>query len=358
MLGVSGSKPPDELKVALVGLGNVGEIHLGCYRDHPGINLVAVVEPRQERFEQLGLPADLARFNELDVMLESIQPDVVCVATPVSTHEQVVLRCAAAGAHVLCEKPISHTIEAARSMIAACEAAGVQLGYGASYRFLPAVVQAREMVRAGMLGDVRVIQEQAVGGATLGGGEPMGFIHYPEGGPGGSGMGLVDHGIHFIDIFPWLLDTSVGSAAGRGNISGEPLATEWLSMSLANGAVGQLVYNDCVYGTALPQEGIFTAGEGWDIDSGVHVAGDWSNTPGCIQVAGTEGALRIFHYAHRLFYNCSEGWREIPVEGHPPPAHFSAQMLAFLEAIAGETTAPVPGAVGLRALEVLMQAYE
>ncbi|MEM1112948.1 MAG: Gfo/Idh/MocA family oxidoreductase [Pseudomonadota bacterium] len=347
----------ESLRVALVGLGNVGAIHLDCYLRAPGINLVAVAERRVERARELGVPEDVECFTDLDALLSAVRPDVVCVATPVATHEAVVTSCARAGAHILCEKPLAIDGDAARRMLAVCAEAGVQLGYAASYRFLPAVMAAREVIAGGALGEIKVISETAVGGAASGGASAMGFVHYPEGGPGGSGMGLVDHGIHFIDIFPWLVGSGIVETSGRGNISGQPLASEWMNMHFENGAIGQLLYNENVYATALPHEGLFSAGEGWDIESGMVRAGQWSGAPGCIHVNGTEGALRIFHYANRLFLNNKEGVRELPVAGDPPPAHFRDQMLAFLEALAANSAVPVSGECGLRALDLLLAVY-
>ncbi|MEM0954047.1 MAG: Gfo/Idh/MocA family oxidoreductase [Pseudomonadota bacterium] len=353
------SKPPggSRLRVALVGLGNVGAIHLSEYLKSDTVNLVAVVEPRAARMDELSVPAKIGRFTDLGEMLSIAAPDAVSVATPVATHASVTEACAAAGAHVLCEKPIAIALEDAKDMLSACEAAGVSLGYAASYRFLPAVLSARQLIRDGAVGEVILLQEQAVGGARMGGGQAMGFAHYPEGGPGGSGMGLVDHGIHFVDIFPWLIDSEIVSVSGRGNVSGAPLQTEWLSMIMANGATGHLLYNENVHSTTLPAEGMFSAGEGWDVDIGLTVPGAWSVSPGCIHVAGTEGALRIFHYAHRLFHCDAKGWQEVALTGAPPPAHFGLQMEAFLNAVAQGDPPPVPGVAGLLALEHLLSIY-
>ncbi len=54
---------------------------------------------------------------------------------------------------------------------------------------------AREMILRGDIGDVLLLREYAVGGISAAKRETLGFAHYPKGGPGGSGMGLCDHGI-------------------------------------------------------------------------------------------------------------------------------------------------------------------
>lgn len=345
------------LRVGLIGLGKVGAIHLRCFQRHPDINLSAVVEPSQDRVEELGLSDDCPVFSSVEALLAASVVDVACVATPVSTHEAVVAACAEYGVHVLCEKPLAITRASAQHMLKVCASAGVQLGYAASYRFLPALIRARQIIQEGTLGEVRVLQERAIGGAAAGCGVPMGFIHYPKGGPGGTGMGLVDHGIHFIDIFPWLLASTITRVEGRGNISGAPRQTEWMLMEFENGAVGSLLYNDSVYGTGLPSEGLFTAGSGWDIEAGYAESGQWSSSPGCIEVSGTCGALRIYHYAQRLFLKTEAGVSEVPIYGAPPPQHFTQQMLSFLQAIERREPPPVSGEDGFRALQHLLDVY-
>jgi predicted dehydrogenase len=86
-------------------------------------------------------------------------------------------------------------------------------------------------------------------------------------------------------------------------------------------------------------------------------SGSWSAQPGSIHVHGTRGALRILHYANKLYFCNSDGLRQIQVANEPMPANFSAQMLAFVEAIGARRSAPVPGEVGAEAIRTLLQIY-
>ncbi|MEM6581320.1 MAG: Gfo/Idh/MocA family oxidoreductase [Pseudomonadota bacterium] len=347
-----------QLRVGLIGLGGVGAIHLRTYLAEQRIELVAVVEPRSERFEELNIPAEILRFTDHREMLAVGAVDVACIATPVATHRAISVDCARAGVHVLCEKPLEVSSIAAQEMLSECERNAVKLGYASSYRYLPAVLAARELIQSGRLGEIHSISERAVGGAVRGGAEAMGFAHYPKGGPGGSGLGLVDHGIHFIDIFPWLLDSPICTVAGRGNVSGEPPASEWLTMEFASGAIGSLLYSESVYSATGPDSGLVAQGEGWDIDSGLVCAGEWSAAPGHIDICGTLGALKIYHYANRLYLNDAQGCRELTLQGAAPPAQFSKQMLAFLNALEQGQEPPVSGEKGLSALNWLLQIYD
>jgi len=171
------------------------------------------------------------------------------------------------------------------------------------------------------------------------------------------GMGLVDHGVHLIDAFSWLMDAPITSVFGRGNISGEELTTEFAHMNFANGAVGQLLYNDGTFSTDLPQEGLFSWGSAWAA-SGHTPAGGWQAHPNHICVHGSKGALRIFHYANELYLFNNAGSERLKLLDRPAPAQFALQMERFCRNIQNNEEPDVPGNVGLRALRVLLGLYE
>ena len=89
--------------------------------------------------------------NTVDELLD-LGLDIVSVCTPHPTHEDVVLKAAAAGVHVLCEKPIATRLEAAERMVAACEEAGVRFGALFQRRFWPAAQKIRTAIDDGTLG--------------------------------------------------------------------------------------------------------------------------------------------------------------------------------------------------------------
>ncbi len=345
------------LKVGIIGLGGVSEAHLGAYQEVSGIEVVAAAEPRQERLDEMSALHGFRGYSDYRAMLETESLDIACVLVPASLHRQVVQTCAEAGVHVFCEKPIAITLVDAQQMVSICEQHGVKFFYGASYRFLPAVQKSRELIASGAIGEVTLMTESVVGGTGTDGHVPLSFAHYQKGGPGGSGMGLVDHGVHMIDLFPWLIDSEIVSISGRGNISGETPATEYVHMTLATGAVGQLLYNDCTFDTDLPAEGLFSHGASWDLN-GYAPADTWHAHPGCIHVYGTKGSLRIFHYANQLFLNNKDGLRQIQLPNRPPPAQFAMQIESFAHSIREDRAPEVTGMDGINALRALLTIYE
>jgi glucose-fructose oxidoreductase len=257
---------------------------------------------------------------------------------------------------VLCEKPLAPSLADAEAKLAACRRGGVRLSYGASYRFLPALVKARELIQAGAIGDPVLVREYEVGGSGPDSRAVFPSGHYPLGGPGGTPMGLVDHGVHLIDAFTWLMGSPIRRVMGRGNVSGEVLAPEYLVAEFENGAIGHLLYDEGTYPTGLPAEGCFSWGASWDAQ-GFHPGGTWTASPGSIHVHGTRGALRIFHYADALFLIDGNGPRQIALEGKPAPGHFAAQMDAFAASLLGLGGDWTPGKAGIDALRTIEAIY-
>ncbi len=346
--------PP--MRTGLIGLGEVGQIHLEAYAGSSLVEVVAVAEISAEGRSAAKIAKGITIYASHLAMLQEEELDIVCVLTPAATHAQIACDCADAGIATLCEKPLAHSVAAARIMADHFALKEVKLGYGSSYRHLPAIIKAREMIAAGAIGTVTSAREICITGRGPSAQRPFAAVHYPGGGPGGTGMGLVDHGIHLLDILPWLIGAPVVSAWGRGNRSGAPLQNEFATLHFANGAIGQLLYDDGTWPSALPGEGVFSKGASWDLD-GPLPPGRWDSNPATIHVHGTHGALRICYYANALFYQNQTGMREIAITGEPAPAHFRSQIESFAANIASGLL-PVPSADdGIRALKILEAIY-
>ena len=343
-------------KVGLIGLGEVGQIHMEAYAGSSLVEVVAVAEISAERRSNAKIGEEITIYASHLAMLQEEELDIVCVLTPAATHAQIACDCADAGVATLCEKPLAHSVAAARIMADHFALRGIKLGYGSSYRHLPAIIKAREMIATGAIGTVTSAREICVTGRGPSAQRPFNAVHYPDGGPGGTGMGLVDHGIHLLDILPWLIGAPVVSAWGRGNRSGAPLQTEFATLQFANGAIGQLLYDDGTWPSALPSEGLFSKGASWDLD-GPLPPGRWDSNPATIYVHGTEGTLRIGYYANALFYQNHSGICEIEITGEPAPAHFRSQIECFAADLANGRP-PMPGVdEGIRALKILEAIY-
>lgn len=140
-------------RIALIGAGRMGRVHLGALRDSAEIELAGVVEPLQRTREELAA-AGLRVYAQLEDLLERDPPDGVLIAAPADIHLTLVGACAAAGIPMLCEKPLGvRAVEAAEAARRASEA-GVVLQVGYWRRFVPELCRLRERIASGELGEI------------------------------------------------------------------------------------------------------------------------------------------------------------------------------------------------------------
>jgi predicted dehydrogenase len=141
---------------AVVGLGHIADYFLEALQDSPTCSVTALVSGNAAKASSLAkkyrAPLTLG-YEEVDSLRDHPQVDAVYLALPVSMHLELTRRAAAAGKHVLCEKPMASTAAEARAMIGACRTAGVTLSI--AYRCPHTAVhqRARALIRSGVLGD-------------------------------------------------------------------------------------------------------------------------------------------------------------------------------------------------------------
>jgi len=145
------------IRAAIVGLGWWGRHIVRRVQDSQKITLVAALETARTH---AGFAAEHGlRFStEWDDILSDPAIDAVILCTPHSLHTEQVLAVAAAGKHVLCEKPLALTRTDAELSVGACRAAGVLLGIGHERRFEPAAIELRRMIRDGALGTIMHVE--------------------------------------------------------------------------------------------------------------------------------------------------------------------------------------------------------
>jgi len=103
----------------------------------------------------LGIPAFYGSYDEL---LHADDVDAVYIPLPNNMHAEWTIKAAAAGKHVLCEKPIALTAAQAEEMAVACRDAGVKLAEAFMYRHHPSWVEAVRLVRNGSIGELQAVQ--------------------------------------------------------------------------------------------------------------------------------------------------------------------------------------------------------
>jgi predicted dehydrogenase len=339
-------------RVGLVGLGHVAQVcHLPGYAGAKNIEVVAGAEVREDILKKVAGEWGFKGYTEYEKMLREEHLDIVCITTGPRFTPGLTAKAAEHGVHVLVEKPMALTLAEARSMIDTCRARGVKLFYGETYRFLPVCRTAREMIAQGRLGDLFLLLETVLGGE--GRDRFQSYQIYNPGDPGATFMGLMDHGIHLVDLFRWMTGSEVDWVFGRGMRAGQQPCTEFLTMQSDREAIGQLLYNEVSFPSDLPQEGIFS----WGAYS-AQGKSSWESHPANFRIHGSKGALRLFPYPNRLFFIHGGGVEEIRVPDIPHPRHFGLQIDSFAASVLNDTEPEITGEDGLRALEVILAAYD
>lgn len=342
----------EKCKVGFVGLGHVAQAcHLPGYKFVENVAVVAGAELREDVLRTVSAEWGFRGYTSYEEMLKRESLDIVCVTAGPRFSPEITMRVAEHGVNVLVEKPMALTLDEARSMIAKCEREGVKLCYGETYRFLPACRRAKEMIDEGALGDLLLLLETVIGGRGL---EHFRFYPiYPAGAPGSGGMGLIDHGIHLVDVFRWLAESPVEWVFGRGNRVGRSPDTEFLTMGFKSGAIGQLVYNEVTHPSDMPNEGIFSWGAYW-----AKGKSKWDTQPRDFRVHSTKGALRVFPYANKMFLFTDGRQEQVRLLDRPHPHHFGLQIESFARSVLNDEEPEVTGVDGLKALQIVLAAYE
>ncbi|HEY3376220.1 MAG TPA: Gfo/Idh/MocA family oxidoreductase [Armatimonadota bacterium] len=146
------------LRVAVIGLGPIGNLHARLYQEDSLAELVGVCDLRPERAKAAGERFGVPAFTDATVMLAALSPDLCSVATGGyeygSDHYQPTLQALEAGCHVLCEKPICNEIDRAAEMVRCAKAQRRCFGVDFNHRFTPAALQAKRWLDDGKLGSL------------------------------------------------------------------------------------------------------------------------------------------------------------------------------------------------------------
>ena len=296
---------------------------------------------------------------------------LVDVCTPGDSHAEIAIAALEAGKHVLCEKPLANTVEEAEAMTAAAEAAkakGIRSMVGFTYRRVPAIALARQLVAEGKLGTIRHVRAQYLQDWIADPEAPLSWRLDKE--KAGSGA-LGDIGAHIIDLTEFITGDTIGEVSARLEtfVKERPVAAEHSGLAGTAGTErGPVTVDDAAVFLATFRSGALGVFEATRFATGRKNAIR-------IEINGSLGSLAFdFEDMNLLhFYDATEdprtaGFRRILATepAHPyvaawwPPGHllgyehgFTHQVVDLVTAIA-EGADPEPSfADGLRVQRVL-----
>ncbi len=186
-------------KVALLGAGFIADIHIESYhRFVPEAEVVAVYSRDPKRAAGFASKHGIAiHSDDFEKTIHESGCDVVDVCLPNVLHARATLAAAAAGKHVIIEKPLCMTLEEGEEMIRACQAANRKLMYAEELCFAPKYERIRKLVQEGAVGDVYQLRQCEKHSG------PHSAWFYDVNQSGGGA--LMDMGCHGFGWFRWML---------------------------------------------------------------------------------------------------------------------------------------------------------
>ncbi|MFJ3669684.1 Gfo/Idh/MocA family protein [Streptomyces sp. NPDC090106] len=314
------------IRLGLIGAGAVGVLHADAATGIPGVRVTAVCDIVADTARRVAAPLNAAVFTDHRALIASGLVDAVVVNTPHALHTDIVTAAAAAGLHVLVEKPMATRSEDCTLMERACADAGVVLFVGHIQHFLPPVAAAKAALDAGAVGAVLAVHDWRSTDYRPGS-RPAWFFD-----PAVSGGGVfINIGTHCVDRLLWLTGrraTAVSATAvHRGDLLVE---TDVLArLELDDGIAGHIT----VTSTRLPARDELT-------------------------VIGERGTIRVARGTGAVLH---------PDDGDPVvladesdddvPTAFLDQLTAFAAAVCGEQPPVIPAAHGRRVIEAVESVY-
>lgn len=231
----------------IVGCGMISRFHCRALADVVGARFVGCVSQRRESADDLARQFSGRAYPGLEVMLADPEVQVVCICTPSGAHLEPALAAAAAGRHVIVEKPLEITLQRCDALIAACEKSGVRLATIFPSRFH----QASQILK-------RAVEGGKFGRLTLGDAYVKWYRtqeYYDSGNWRGTwaldgGGALMNQAIHSVDLLSWLMGPVAEITAQVGLLGHQRIEVEDTAVAtlrFASGALGVIEATTAAY---------------------------------------------------------------------------------------------------------------
>lgn len=320
------------LRLGVLGLGRIGRIHAtNVARFVHGATLVACADPAGEALATVGTDLGVKRlYADYRDVLDARDIDAVVVATPTSTHYEVLRAVAASGKQIFAEKPIDLDLGRIDEVNAAVARAGVSMMVGFQRRYDPDFARLRDLVRGGGVGDVhlvRITSRDAV---------PPHESFIPT-----SGGIFLDMTVHDFDMVRFVTGREVTGVYARGSVMVDPMFAKYgdwdtvvVTLALEGGALAAIDNSRrAVYGQDQRLEVFGDAG----------MAAASNHAVDRVVTADASG-----RHASRLMDFFPERYRDA----------YRLEMQAFVDAVLSGQPMPVSGADGRAATAIGAAARE
>jgi len=321
------------LRWGILGAGDIADRHMApAIQRTPGHALAAIARRTEVAARAFAFKHDARKwYASADALLADPEVDAVYVATPPAQHCDLTLRAAAAGKHILCEKPLALSSGEIETMIAACLAGGVRLMVCHYQRFNERHVRLKTCIQNGALGqvtNVRIVFSNLH--------PPTTAVWRRDRAMSGGGP-LMDLGTHCLDLLIYLFG----------------------KLELVHACVDELVWKTGVEDSATLL---------LRLENGAHAIASthWSASPtceiggNCVEVCGTEGSILtapIYSKDSSGRFDVSSG-AGVQSTSHPSgPGVHDAVIEAFRQMIVSGGPCPAPAEDALDGMKIIEKAY-
>ena len=300
----------EKVRFGIIGCGMIADFHFRAIEGIEDAETIGCVDAYAPSAERFAAAHGIKKYDTLADMLGDAAIDAVTICTPSGLHTQQAIDAMNAGKHVVCEKPMSLTLEDADLLIAVANKTQVKVCIISQFRYAPAVQAVTTAIEAGALGNI------------VSGSLQMKYYRSDEYYASGAWRGtkamdgggcLMNQGIHGVDVFRYLMGP-VKSLVGYARTQQRKIEVEdsaAAALEFASGAVGTLEGSTVCYpgyprrieicgdkGSVVLEENAILRWdcEGYDIGLpvGVSATNVASSDPKAIDVSGHARQIRNF----------------------------------------------------------------
>lgn len=316
-------------KLAIIGIGRIGKIHLRNIISHfPQASVVAVSDSQY--------PAEDFQRDYKDIFFSANAADAinhpevegVVICTPTSSHSAMIELALQAGKHIFCEKPIDLSLERTTNLVNKVKASGLKMMLGFNRRFDPDFSHARKSLLAGRIGDLQVVKITSRDPGL----PPIDYIK-------NSGGLFMDMAIHDFDMARYLMGKEVKTVYAQGLVLVDP-------------AVGEAGDVDTALTTLIFEDGTYAV-----IDNSRKAIYGYDQR---IEVFGSKGMIQVENNQHNrnIVYDADGIHESLPLDFFMDryTNSYLSEMQHFIDMLVNNAPSPVNGDDALKATLIAVAA--
>ncbi len=234
------------VRFAIIGIAGIGTHHIAGINKVPSAKLTAICDVKPGALKRYAEETGATPYSDYKEMLKAGGFDCVIVCTPDSCHAEQSIESLKAGYHVLCEKPLSMTLEECQAIVDAAKASDKKFMVGQVCRKAPGFIKAKELVDAGEIGELSFVEsEYAHDYSLIQGADWRKDPNYPR-------HSIVGGGCHAMDLLRWIAGnpTEVSAYSNRNVLTEWPVDDCYIAiMKYPNNVIGKVM---CSIGCKRP----------------------------------------------------------------------------------------------------------